>query len=103
MHCVISERGLSSPQLSVLWLGDSCLLGGGQGRESTTPECCESSLLLACDLHLPFFMLGHLDECMGGTLQASAGFQDSDFFHKGIKLVSRCILSVIFHPSGFKL
>ena len=39
---------------------------------------------------------------IGGTFQATAGFRDSDFFHKALKLLSRCIsLSVIFHPSGF--
>ena len=29
-------------------------------------------------------------------------FQDSDFFQKTVKMVLRCILSVIFHISGFR-
>ena len=40
---------------------------------------------------------------MDGTIQATARFQDSDFFRKAVKMVLRCILSVIFHLSGFKL
>ena len=40
---------------------------------------------------------------MGGTFHATARFQDSDFFEKAIKMLLRCILSVIFQPSGFKL
>ena len=40
---------------------------------------------------------------MGGTFQATAGFQDSDIFQKAVKLVFRCIVSVLSHLSGFKL
>ena len=40
---------------------------------------------------------------MVGTFQATAGFQDSDIFQKAIKMVFRCVLSVISHLSGFKL
>ena len=48
---------------------------------------------------------------MGGTFRAPAEFQDSDFvfvflflfLEKAIKMLLRCILSVIFHPSRFKL
>ena len=35
----------------------------------------------------------------GGTFQATARFLDSDFFLKVIKVLLRCICSVIFHPS----
>ena len=41
--------------------------------------------------------------CMGGTIQATAGFQGSDFFLKAIKMFLRCILSVISHLSNFIL
>ena len=34
---------------------------------------------------------------MDETFQATAGFQDSDFFHKAVKMVLRCILSMISH------
>ena len=37
---------------------------------------------------------------MGGTFQATAKFQDSDFFQKAVKMVFRFILSII---SGFRL
>ena len=40
---------------------------------------------------------------MGGTFQATGGFQVSDFFQKVIKMTLRCILSVNSHLSGFKL
>ena len=41
---------------------------------------------------------------MGGTFQATAGFQDSVFvFQKAIKVVLRCILSVIFRLSEYNL
>ena len=39
---------------------------------------------------------------MAGTFAATARFQDSSF-QKAVKIVLRCILSVIFHLSGFKL
>ena len=39
---------------------------------------------------------------IGGTFQTMAGFQDSDFFQKAIKMVLRCIWSESFHLSGFK-
>ena len=38
---------------------------------------------------------------IGGTFPTTAGFQDSDFFQKAIKMVLRYILSVIFHLSEF--
>ena len=38
-----------------------------------------------------------------GTFQATAGFQDSDFFQKAMKMALRSILSVISHLSGFRL
>ena len=41
--------------------------------------------------------------CMGGTFQTTARFQDSDSFQKALKMVLRCILSVIFHLLGFRL
>ena len=34
---------------------------------------------------------------MGRTFQATDGFQDLDFFQKAMKMVWRCILSVIFY------
>ena len=40
---------------------------------------------------------------MGGTFPAMAGFEDSDFFEKAIKMVLKCILNVILHRSGIKL
>ena len=40
---------------------------------------------------------------IGGTFQATAGFQDSDICQKAIKMAWRCILSVNSHLSGFKL
>ena len=39
--CVYTERWLSSPQLSVLWLGQPCVLGGRQTWQSSTTQCCE--------------------------------------------------------------
>ena len=42
-------------------------------------------------------------QIIGGTFQATARLQDSDFFPKAIEMVWRCILSVIFHLLGFKL
>ena len=36
---------------------------------------------------------------MGGTFQAAAGFQDSDFIQKATKIALRCILSVNSHLS----
>ena len=51
---------------------------------------------------LPWVCVGRTsgDKIMGGTSQATAGFHDSDFFQKAIKMV----LSVIFFQlSGFKL
>ena len=41
--------------------------------------------------------------CMGGTFQATVGFQDSDFFQNAVKMVWRCTFSVISYLSGFKL
>ena len=43
------------------------------------------------------------ETCVGGTFQATAGFQDSDMFHKGIKMALRCSLSANSHLSEFKL
>ena len=40
---------------------------------------------------------------VAGTLQATAGFKDSDSFQKAIKMVLRCILSAVSHLSGFSL
>ena len=42
---------------------------------------------------------------MGGTFHVAARFQDSDIciIQKAIKMVLRCILSVVSHLSGFKL
>ena len=42
---------------------------------------------------------------MDRTFLATAGLQDLDlfFFKKAMKMVFKCILSVIFHLSGFKL
>lgn len=39
---------------------------------------------------------------MGGTFQATTGFQDLESFQKAIKTELRCILSVIFYLSGLK-
>ena len=39
--------------------------------------------------------------CMGGTFQATTGFQDSDFIQKAVKIALRCILRVNSHLSGF--
>ena len=44
-----------------------------------------------------------LHQCIGGTFQTTARFQDSDFLQKAIKMVLRWILIVIFNLSGFKL
>ena len=43
------------------------------------------------------------DMFMGWNLQATAGFQDSDFCPKAIQMLLRCISKVIFHLSGFTL
>ena len=43
----------------------------------------------------------HID--MGGTSQATAGFQDSDFFQKAIQMALRRTLSVNSHLSGFEV
>ena len=43
------------------------------------------------------------ENSMGGTFQATAGFQDSDVFQKALKMVLRSILSASFHLSGFTL
>ena len=40
---------------------------------------------------------------MGGTFLAIAGFQDSDFCQKAVKMVLRCVSNLIWHLSGFKL
>ena len=41
---------------------------------------------------------------LGEAFQTTARFQDSDFFSESMKMVLRCILSVIFFSiSGFKL
>ena len=40
---------------------------------------------------------------IGGTLQATDGFQDSDTFQKAIKMVFICILTMICHLPGFTL
>ena len=42
-------------------------------------------------------------EGMDGTFQAAVGFLESDFFQTAIKMVWRCIFSLIFHLSGLKL
>ena len=40
---------------------------------------------------------------MGGALQATAEFEDSDNLQKATKMVLGCILNVISRFSGFKL
>ena len=43
---------------------------------------------------------------MGGTFQATAGFQEADIFQRAIKMVLRCILScdfLTFQDSNFSL
>ena len=57
-----------------------------------------------------FSMQTSVQAAMSGKFQATAGFQDvdddgtdDDIFQKALKMALRCILSVIFHLSGFKL
>ena len=40
---------------------------------------------------------------MGGTSPAIAGFQDSDFFQKAIKMVLKYSFTMILHLLGFTL
>ena len=55
----------------------------------------------------PVLLAKHKSCCgcisMGGTFQATARFQDSGIFQRAIKMAFRCILSVNYHLSGFKL
>ena len=61
-------------------------------------------LLLSSDsLPHPLLIINYIH--MGGTFQATAGFQDLDVFQKvlNLKMALRCILSVNSHLSGFRL
>ena len=65
------------------------------------------SLLALCSLHRP--ASDDVEGCVGFvcdmdvTFPAIAGFQDSDFCKKAMKMALRCILNVALPLSGFKL